>query len=171
MNSENIIFEKIIFTNGITIGENIQGYLVVTFNRPMLLKSLSLDFCSVIYTGLSPIGMGTSIFLDDEPNEKTWTGIERIVKSTEKYPVEYPHYVSEGRITEMPPGTYRYRFEIKTTKEHHVTSMIGNGVGICYELVPNAEDCEGNVISGNPQLVPLLYNETENAPYPLCQLK
>ena len=90
MNKDTIKFDKIIFTNGITIGEDIQGYIILTLQKPLLLKSLHLNLSSVLYTGTTSSSSPTSsIFLDDEPNEKNWNGIQRIVKNTEKHPKNY----------------------------------------------------------------------------------
>ena len=105
------------------------------------------------------------IFLDDEPNEKNWNGIQRIVKNTEKYPIEFSHYIQEDRITEIPPGTHRYKFTIKTTNEFHITSIMTNGIGICHEIEIVAIDHNGNEYISLPQVVPLLYEKKEDLPF------
>ena len=68
-----------------------------------------------MYTGTTASSTPQLIFLDDEPNERNWNGIQRIVKSSEKHQIEFLHYIQDDRITEIPPGTHRYKFSIKTT--------------------------------------------------------
>ena len=45
---DKIKFEKIVFTNGISKGEDIQGYIILTLQKSFLLKSLHLNLSSVI---------------------------------------------------------------------------------------------------------------------------
>ncbi|EKE40300.1 hypothetical protein ENUP19_0057G0097 [Entamoeba nuttalli] len=159
--SDGIIFGNTVFTNGITIKERIEGYITLTFDKPIFIKNILVCLSLVHYSGITPLGGTGSVLIDDEPNEKMWTGVEKKIIHSEEFEVNFNHYVTEGRITETCPGTFRYAFSIHTNENFHITSLMSNGVGICYELHPTVVLFKGRKIHGKPTTVPLLYNNIE----------